>query len=323
MVYCLPRKVLLSLFLLILGANVQAQDYPVKPVKIMVGASPGGGTDILARMLADKFSQSLKQTFIVENKPGAANTLAADVTAKAAPDGYTLLLATNTAQAIAPHMMKLGYDPLKDLQPIGLVVTVPQVLVVGTNEPYQDLKSLLAAMVTAPASFNFGSSGIGSTQHVAGEALNLAANVHAKHVPYKGSSQAHIDLIAGQIQFMIDTTSSSMPQIKAGKLRPLAITSPNRSPQLPDVPTMTELGYPSVSVTTWYGLYTTGGTPKTVVTKLHTELLQTLNTTDVQERLLALGGQSILLTSEQFAEMNRADFNRYGEIVRTANIKEE
>jgi tripartite-type tricarboxylate transporter receptor subunit TctC len=323
MVYCLPRKVLLSLFLLILGANVQAQDYPVKPVKIMVGASPGGGTDILARMLADKFSQSLKQTFIVENKPGAANTLAADVTAKAAPDGYTLLLATNTAQAIAPHMMKLGYDPLKDLQPIGLVVTVPQVLVVGTNEPYQDLKSLLAAMVTAPASFNFGSSGIGSTQHVAGEALNLAANVHAKYVPYKGSSQAHIDLIAGQIQFMIDTTSSSMPQIKAGKLRPLAITSPNRSPQLPDVPTMTELGYPSVSVTTWYGLYTTGGTPKTVVTKLHTELLQTLNTTDVQERLLALGGQSILLTSEQFAEMNRADFNRYGEIVRTANIKEE
>lgn len=301
-----------------------AQDYPsAKPVRIMVGASAGGGTDILARLLADKFGQSMKQSFVVENRPGAANTLAADATAKAPKDGYTLLVATNTGQAIAPHLLKLAYDPMKDLQPIGMVVVVPHLLLVGPNEAARDIRALVAAMKSKPAGYSYASSGIGSTQHIAGEALNMAAGTKALHIPYKGSSAAHTDLISGQVQIMLDTTSSSMALVKAGKLRPLAITTANRSPELPDVPTMREIGFPAVEISTWYGLYTTAGTPKVVVDKLSAELKKTLQLPDVQQRLKALGGSSIDMTTQQFNEFNINEFNRFGKIVKEANIKAE
>ena len=301
-----------------------AQDYPsAKPVRIMVGASAGGGTDILARLLADKFGQSMKQSFVVENRPGAANTLAADATAKAPRDGYTLLVATNTGQAIAPHLLKLAYDPMKDLQPIGMVVVVPHLLLVGPNEAARDIRALVAAMKSKPAGYSYASSGIGSTQHIAGEALNMAAGTKALHIPYKGSSAAHTDLISGQVQIMLDTTSSSMALVKAGKLRPLAITTANRSPELPDVPTMREIGFPAVEISTWYGLYTTAGTPKVVVDKLSAELKKTLQLPDVQQRLKALGGSSIDMTTQQFTEFNIKEFNRFGKIVQEANIKAE
>ena len=301
-----------------------AQDYPsAKPVRIMVGASAGGGTDILARLLADKFGQSMKQSFVVENRPGAANTFAADATAKAPIEGYTLLVATNTGQAIAPHLLKLAYDPMKDLQPIGMVVVVPHLLLVGPNEAAKDIRALVAAMKSKPAGYSYASSGIGSTQHIAGEALNMAAGTKALHIPYKGSSAAHTDLISGQVQIMLDTTSSSMALVKAGKLRPLAITTANRSPELPDVPTMREIGFPAVEISTWYGLYTTAGTPKVVVDKLSAELKKTLQLPDVQQRLKALGGSSIDMTTQQFNEFNINEFNRFGKIVKEANIKAE
>jgi len=301
-----------------------AQDYPsAKPVRIMVGASAGGGTDILARLLADKFGQSMKQSFVVENRPGAANTLAADATAKAPRDGYTLLVATNTGQAIAPHLLKLAYDPMKDLQPIGMVVVVPHLLLVGPNETAKDIRALVAAMKSKPAGYSYASSGIGSTQHIAGEALNMAAGTKALHIPYKGSGAAHTDLISGQVQIMLDTTSSSMALVKAGKLRPLAITTANRSPELPDVPTMREIGFPAVEISTWYGLYTTAGTPKVVVDKLSAELKKTLQLPDVQQRLKALGGSSTDMTTQQFTEFNINEFNRFGKIVKEANIKAE
>lgn len=301
-----------------------AQDYPsAKPVRIMVGASAGGGTDILARLLADKFGQSMKQSFVVENRPGAANTLAANATATAPRDGYTLLVATNTGQAIAPHLLKLAYDPMKDLQPIGMVVVVPHLLLVGPNEAAKDIRALVAAMKSKPAGYSYASSGIGSTQHIAGEALNMAAGTKALHIPYKGSSAAHTDLISGQVQIMLDTTSSSMALVKAGKLRPLAITTANRSPELPNVPTMREIGFPAVEISTWYGLYTTAGTPKVVVDKLSAELKKTLQLPDVQQRLKALGGSSIDMTTQQFTEFNINEFNRFGKIVKEANIKAE
>ena len=199
--------------------------YPTRPVKILVGANAGGGTDIIARMLAEKFQEAMKQPFVVENKPGASNTIAADLTAKAPPDGYTLLVATNTGQAIAPHLIKLGFDPLKQLQPVGLVVVVPNVLVVGAVTPYTSVKDLVAAAKAKPGDIKYASSGVGSTQHIAGEAFDLAAGVKTTHIPYKGSSQAHVDLLSGEVQMMFDTTSSAMTQIKAGKFRPLAVTS--------------------------------------------------------------------------------------------------
>jgi Uncharacterized protein conserved in bacteria len=179
--------------------------YPTRTVRLMVGANAGGGTDIVARMLAEKLAESTKGTFVVENKPGASNTIAADLTAKAPPDGHTILVATNTGQAIAPHLLKLGFDPIKDLIPIGLVVNVPNVLVVGASVPVNSVAELIAAMKAGPGEFKYASSGVGSTQHIAGEAFDVAAGVKGMHVPYKGSAQAHLDIIGGNVQMMFDT----------------------------------------------------------------------------------------------------------------------
>lgn len=294
-----------------------------RPLRIMVGASPGGGTDILARMLADKFAPALRQTVTVENRPGASNTIAAELTARAAPDGTTLLVATNTGQAVAPHLLKLKFDPLKDLQPIGLVGVMPNVLVVSSSSPYRSVKDLIAAMEAKPGHLKYASSGIGSTQHIAGEAFNLATRTKAIHVPYKGSSQAHIDVIAGEVELMFDSTSSAMGQIKGGKFRALAVTTDRRSPELPDVPTLAEAGVKGADVQTWYGLYVTAGTPKPLVERLAAELQAALRLPDVQARIRGLGGDLQPLTIEAFGDMNRAEFERYGRIVRDANIKPE
>jgi tripartite-type tricarboxylate transporter receptor subunit TctC len=297
-----------------------AQD---KPVRIMVGASPGGGTDILARMLAEKFATGLKQSVLVENRPGASNTIAADMTAHAVPDGTTLLLATNTGQSIAPHLLKLKYDTIKDLQPVGLVAVMPNVLVVSSSTPYRNVKELLAAMADKPGTFKYASSGVGSTQHVGGEAFGLSTGTRSTHIPYKGSSQAHIDLISGEVSMMFDSASSAMSQIKAGKLRPLAVAADKRAAELPDVPTLAEQGVKGADVQTWYGLYVTAGTPRPVVDRLSAELTRVLKLPDVQARIKGLGGEVNILEIEPFTAMNRAEYERYGKLVHEANIKAE
>ena len=295
--------------------------YPTKPVKLMVGAGAGGGTDIIARMLAEKMTESLKGTFIVENKPGASNTIAADLTAKAAPDGHTLLVATNTGQAIAPHLIKLAFDPIKDLTPIGLVVTVPNVLVVGSNVPANNVKELVTLMKAKPDEFKYASSGVGSTQHIAGEGFDIAAGVKSVHVPYKGSAQAHLDIIAGNVQIMFDTTSSAMGQIKAGKFKPLAVTSAQRSSELPNVPTLAESGVAGFEMSTWYGVFVTAGTPPDVVAKLQNELSRIIKLPDVQTKLKGLGGEPGNISPEEFSKINRQEFERFGKLIKQANIK--
>lgn len=314
---------LAALGLALAAAPSPAQSWPDKPLRIMVGASPGGGTDILARMLADKFAASLKQSVVVENRPGASNTIAADMTAHAAADGTTLLLATNTGQAIAPHLLKLKFDPLKDLQPIGLVAVMPNVLVVSSAAPYKSVKELAAAMADKPGMLKYASSGIGSTQHIAGEAFSLTTGTKAIHVPYKGSSQAHIDIISGEVTMMFDSTSSAMGQIRAGKFRPLAVMSERRSAEMPDVPTLAEAGVKGADVQTWYGLYVTAGTPKPAVDLLVAELARVLKLPDVQARIKGLGGEVGTLAADQFAEMNRHEFERFRKLVRDAHIKVE
>jgi tripartite-type tricarboxylate transporter receptor subunit TctC len=289
----------------------------------MVGANAGGGTDIIARMLAEKFAESFKGSFVVENRPGASNTIAADLTAKAAPDGHTMLVATNTGQAIAPHLIKLAFDPIKDLTPVGLIVTVPNVLVVGAQVPANNVAELVALMKAKPGEFKYASSGVGSTQHIAGEGFNLAAGVRSVHVPYRGSSQAHLDIIGGSVQIMFDTTSSAMGQIKAGKFKPLALTTPNRSPELPQVPTLAEAGVSGFEMSTWYGLFVTTGTPPDVVARLQAELARILKMPDIQARLKGLGGEPGNLTPDQFAQYNRKEFERFGELIKRANIKLE
>ena len=298
-----------------------ATTYPSKPVRLMVGASAGGGTDIIARMLAEKFAAAFKEPFVVENRPGASNTIAADLTAKAAPDGHTLLVATNTGQAIAPHLIKLSFDPIKDLTPIALIVTVPNVLVVNQQIGAKDAKELIAMMNAKPNAFTYASSGVGSTQHLAGEGFKLATGVKMTHVPYKGSSQAHLDLISGSVQVMFDTTSSAMSQIKAGKLKALAVTTPKRAAELPDVPTLAEAGVPGFEMSTWYGLFVTTGTPKDVIARLIEETNKILRLPDVQAKLRGLGGEPGGMSVEQFAALNKGEFERFGKLIREANVK--
>ena len=317
------KKIIYSLVaLLTFTSFTSAQTtYPTKPVKLMVGAGAGGGTDIIARMLAEKMTDSLKGTFIVENKPGASNTIAAELTAKAPPDGHTLLVATNTGQAIAPHLIKLSFDPMKDLTPIALVVTVPNVLVVSTSVPANTVKELVTLMKNKPEEFKYASSGVGSTQHIAGEGFDIAAGVKSIHVPYKGSSQAHLDVIAGNVQIMFDTTSSAIGQIKAGKFKALAVTTAQRSAELPNVPTLAEAGITGFEMSTWYGVFVTTGTPPDVIAKLQTEVAKIIKLPDVQAKLKGLGGDPGNLSVDQFTQLNRQEFERFGKLIRQANIK--
>ena len=317
------KKIIYSLVaLLTFTSFTSAQTtYPTKPVKLMVGAGAGGGTDIIARMLAEKMTDSLKGTFIVENKPGASNTIAAELTAKAPPDGHTLLVATNTGQAIAPHLIKLSFDPMKDLTPIALVVTVPNVLVVSTSVPANTVKELVTLMKNKPEEFKYASSGVGSTQHIAGEGFDIAAGVKSIHVPYKGSSQAHLDVIAGNVQIMFDTTSSAIGQIKAGKFKALAVTTAQRSAELPNVPTLAEAGITGFEMSTWYGVFVTTGTPPDVIAKLQTEVAKIIKLPDVQAKLKGLGGEPGNLSVDQFTQLNRQEFERFGKLIRQANIK--
>jgi tripartite-type tricarboxylate transporter receptor subunit TctC len=303
--------------------DAAAQPYPSRPVHLMVGAPPGGGTDIIARMLGEKLGESMKQSFVVDNRPGASNTIAADLTAKAPADGYTLLVATNTGQAIAPHLLKLSFDVLKDLTPVALVMVVPNVLIVGPTVTAKDVRELVAQMKAKPGTFNYASSGSGSTQHLAGEAFKVTAGVEMTHIPYKGSSQAHLDLITGQAQLMFDTTSSAIGQIKGGKLRPLAVMTATRSPELPDVPTLAEAGYPGLEMTTWYGVFAPAATPRDVVARLHNEVMAALKTPDAQKRIAGLAGTPGAMTIEQFAALQRADYDRFGQLIKEAGVKLE
>ena len=304
-------------------ASVPGAAWPAKPVKIMVGASPGGGTDIIARMLADKYQGAFGQVFVVENRPGAGNTIAADVTARSAPDGYTLLVATNSAQAIAPHMMKLAFDPIRDLAPIALIVVVPNVVAVAPTVAANNIRDLVAEIKARPGAFSCGSSGIGSTQHLACEAFAMATGTSIVHIPYKGSAPALTDLVGGQIQLDFDTTSSAMSFIRAGKIKALAVMTPKRSAELPEVPTLAEAGLPGVEMYTWYGLFATAGTPREVQARLYAETMRILAMPDIRRKLEGLGGEPGALTAEQFGAMNRADFERFGKLVKDANIKME
>jgi tripartite-type tricarboxylate transporter receptor subunit TctC len=297
--------------------------WPSKPVRIMVGASPGGGTDIIARMLGDKLGAALGQPFVVENRPGAGNTIASDVTAKSPPDGYTLLVGTNTAQAIAPHVMKLGFNPVTDLTPIALLVVVPNVIAVGPTVTATNVKDLIAEIKAKPGGYSCGSSGIGSTQHLACEAFNLATGTKIVHVPYKGSSQALTDLVGGQIQLSFDTTSSAMSFIKGGKVRALAVMTPKRAAELPDVPTLAEAGVPGVEMSTWYGFFGPANLPREITARLHAETMKVLAMPDVKKRLESLAGEPGTLDAQQFAAMAKSDYERSGKLVRDAGIKGE
>lgn len=299
--------------------KVIAQQWPNKPVKLLVGSSPGGGTDAMARAVADKLTPMWGQTVVVENKPGASNTLAADLTAKST-DEQTMLMGVSTAQAIAPHLLKLNYNNDKDLVPVAFTGAVPNVLVVAANSPVNSVEDLIKLLKSKPGQLNFASSGAGSTQHIAAELFKDLAKVDAVHVPYKGSGPAMIDLIAGQVQYAFETMSSALPQIRGGKLKALGVASEMRNPQLPDTPTMTQAGIPLV-MSAWYGVYMPAKTPKAVLDKVNADVNAVLNMPDTQKRLETIGATITPMSLAQFKAFHDAENKRYADVIKKNNIQ--
>ena len=310
----------LAAMALALGPAV-AQDFPEGPVTVVVGANPGGGSDTIARLVAQEFSKLLDESVVVENRPGASNTIGASATAKAKPDGHTLFVAASTPVSIAPHLLDLDYDTLEDLQPVGLITLVPNVLVVNKDMGVDSVADLVAYMKENPGAVKYGSSGFGTTHVILAEQFNMAADVKSVHVPYPGAAPTQIDIIAGVIQMTFDTVPAAAAQIKAGNLKPIAVTSPERLPDMPDVPTIREAGYPDVEMQTMYALYTTGGTPRPVVDKLNATLAAALEDPAFRQRILEFGGTVQVMGTEEFEAFNREEYDRYGEVIRKADLK--
>ena len=314
---------LLSLMLSLLPTWTQAQNFPERPVKVVVPFAAGNTLDNALRQVAEEFKKNTGQAIVVENRPGGSGIIAAQAVMQAPPDGYTLLLSNTSMLTINPYTFaKLPYDPEKSFKPITGFLGASLVLAVNaTNVPASNVKELIALMKAKPDDFKYASSGVGSTQHIAGEGFDIAAGVKSIHVPYKGSAQAHLDIIAGNVQIMFDTTSSAMGQIKAGKFKPLAVTTAQRSSELPNVPTLAEAGVPGFEMSTWYGVFVTTGTPPDVVNKLQTELTRIIKLPDVQAKLKGLGGEPGNISPEEFSKINKQDFEKFGKLIKQANIK--
>ncbi len=310
----------IALAILATCGAVQAQEWPSRPVRIMVGSSPGGGTDAMARAVADRLGPLLKQSVVVENTPGASNTLAADFTAKST-DGHTLVMGVSTAHAIAPHLLKLGYDNNKDLVPVAFVGSVPNVLVANTALPAATVGDLVKLARSKPGQLNYATSGAGSTQHIAAELFKDATGTFITHIPYRGSGPALIDLIAGQVQISFDTMPSVIGHIRNGKVKALAVAAARRNPQLPDVPTMAEAGVQGVEMSAWYGIYMPASTPKAVIERVNAEVNKVIAMPETQTRLSAIGADLTPMTPAQFKTFHDAENQRYGDLIRKKNIK--
>lgn len=303
---------------------VHAQTYPARPIHIIVPFAPGGPADLLPRLLGPKLTEAWGQPVIVENKPGAGGNIGMDQGAKAAPDGYTLVIGPNGNLVVNPHLYpNLPYDVVRDFSPVTLVATFSNVLVVNPAVPAKSVTELIALAKAKPGTLTYGSPGTGSQPHLGGEFLKLTSGIDIVHVPYNGTAPAMRDLLGGQIAFMFAQTSAALPHIQAGKVRALGVASARRTALLPDLPTIAESGLPGFEAVSWYALLAPAGTPKDIVGKLQVEITRILQLPDIKEKLTAQGGEAIGNTPEQLASLLRTESARYADIVRRANIKAE
>jgi len=311
-----------AIALAFLVATAAAQDYPAKPIKLIVPFPPGGGTDISARTVAGRLSEGGRWTFVVENKPGAGGNLGVEQAVKSPADGYTMVIGQTSNLAINPALYaKLPYDPLRDLSPIVLLVSAPVVLVVTANSKYKSLADLIAAAKNDPGAITYASPGNGTVSHLAGELLQRAAGVKLTHVPYKGAAQALSDTLGGQVQSFMSSVPSALAQVKGGRLRAIAVTSAKRSPELPAVPTIAESGYPGFEANTWYGLLVPAGTPAPIIALLNAEVNRVLAMPEVRARLASEGGDTLGGSPERFATFLAAEHAKWGRVVRESGAK--
>lgn len=304
------------------GAAAASPDYPTRPVRMIVGFPPGGGTDIMARIIAPKLTEAWNQQVVIDNRIGATGTIGATLVARANPDGHTLLMGHLSSQAIAPSLFKVPYDPAKDFEPISLVGSVPHVLVVHPSVRANSVKDVIALAKAEPGKLKFPSAGNGTPPHLAGELFKLMAGVDMQHVPYKGSGQSVADLLAGHVPLSFDSTPTVLPYIAAKRLRALAVTSLKRTPVLPDVPTLDESGLKGYQVGSWYGMFAPAGTPAAIVRKIHADVQRALKAPDMQEKMDKLGtDDTVTETPEAFRALLLADIAKYAKVIKAASLK--
>ena len=299
-----------------------AQQYPTKPIRLLVGFAPGGGTDIVARVIGQKLSEWWGQQVIVENRAGATGTIAADFVSKAAPDGYTLLMGHVNSNAIAPTIFKkLPYDAIKDFASVTYVGYVPNVLTVHPSLPVKSVKELVALAKSRPGELTCASSGTGSTQHLALELFMTLTGVKIIHVPYKGSGQAIVDLVAGQVLMNFDTMPPVIDHIKSNRLRALAVTTPKRASQLPEIPTLDETGLKGFEMTNWYGVVAPAGVPRDIINKVNADINKALQDPGVRKRLVDVGTEIGGGTPESFDNFIKSEIAKYTKLVKAANVQ--
>jgi tripartite-type tricarboxylate transporter receptor subunit TctC len=310
-------------FAMALPAAALAQDYPSKPIHLVVGYTPGGTTDIIARIIGARLSETLHQPVIVDNRAGAGGNIGADLVAKAAPDGYTLLMGTAGTMAVNPWIYKkLPFDTVRDFAPISLVATLPNLMVVSPNVPAKTVQEFVAWAKTRPGKVFFASSGMGNTPHMTAELFNQTTGLKMVHVPYKGSGPALSDLMAGTgVQVMFDNMPSAIGQARSGALRALAVTSAKRVDSAPDIPTVAESGYPGFEVVTWFGLFAPAGTPPAIVERLNHEVAEAVRHPETRKRLLELGAEPTSNSPAQYAALVKGERDTWGKVVKSANIQ--
>ena len=298
------------------------QAYPARPVRLIVPYPPGGGTDIFARLVGAKLTEMLGQSFVIEQRPGAAGVIGADVAAKAAPDGYTLVIGQASNLAINPSLMKkLPYDPARDFAPITLVAASPSLLVVHPSLPVRTVKDLVALAKARPGALNYASAGNGSPGHLAAEYFKKIAKIDVVHIPYKGAAPAMLDVIAGHATLYFTSPVAAQPLVQAGRLRQIAVTSRKRFPPLPDVPAIAEAGYPDIDLTSWWGLLAPAGAPADIVERLHAATVKALNAAEVKERLASQGAMVVTSTPGEFAAYIKSEIAKWARIVAASGAR--
>jgi tripartite-type tricarboxylate transporter receptor subunit TctC len=312
----------LALASVLAAAPAAAQPaWPSKPIRMIVAFVPGGGTDIVARLLAPRFAEVLGQTVVIDNRGGAGGNIGTEAAARAAPDGYTLLMGNVAPNAINVSLAPVPFDPVKDFAPISQVAITPNVLVVHPALPVKSVKDLLALARAKPGALAFPSAGNGTSSHLAGELLKNLAKIDMLHVPYKGGGAALADLLGGQVQLMFATTPAAMPQVKAGRLRAIAVTTKARSQALPDLPTMIESGVPNYEAATWYGLLAPAATPRVVIERMHAETVKILAAPDMREKLVAQGFEPVGSSPAEFAAYIQSQIETWAKVIRAAGLR--
>ncbi|HYC47996.1 MAG TPA: tripartite tricarboxylate transporter substrate binding protein [Burkholderiales bacterium] len=316
------RYITAVMFALLAACAASAQDYPVKPVRLVVPYPAGSSSnDIIARLLAERLSGPLGQRVIVENRPGAGGNVGSEYVAKAAPDGYTLLVATNGPQAIAPNVFKLNYDNQKDLTPVAMVANVPYMLMVHPSVPAKNVKEFITLARKRPGQLLFASSGNAGTPHLCWELFKSMTGIDIVHVPYKGGAPAMVDTIGGQTQMYCSGLVAGAPQLKAGKLRALGMGTLERSPAMPDVPTIHEQGLKGFNVSSWFGIMAPANTPGPIIQKLHGEIAKVVESAEMKKFLLSQGAEPMLMDAPKFGEFLRAETEKWGKVVKAAKLK--